>query len=128
MAIYNSQQNQSAIPQTRFFIGRPRVGKEIRLGIRQATEIDFMWRLFNAFPNTQPRLEKTQAATSRLDSRRQTYRTLPPRRAFQSTVDYYEAVLPLALARQRFIKYLQPNTFLRGIHKALASVLPPKLF
>lgn len=111
-----------------FFLTRPPQGTEVKVGIGEAGRIEFMWRLFNAFPPRQPRLEQTKAATDRLDFRRSIQTILPGRSAFATTVDYYEAAMPLMLAHARATRYLKPSTHLRAVNKAIASILPKKLF
>lgn len=88
----------------------------------RARKIELMWRLFNAWPSHTPRLEKTKAATLRMDTRDTMSVALPLRSDFQSTADYYNAVMPLTLARNRFILLLKPSSFLLGVHGALGRM------
>lgn len=90
--------------------------------------VDFMWQLFHALPGDRPRLEKTHAAALRIDVRRSIQTQLPQRCHYQSTVDYYEAAMPLILARKRFLKYMKPGAFMYGVHRAIAALRLEKLF
>ncbi len=87
-------------------------------------EIDLMWSLYNAWPNTAPRLEKTKKAALRIDTRRRTADALPLREKFQTTVDYYEAAVPLCLAKAHFIIYFQPDSYYRAVQRTLSTILP----
>jgi len=111
-----------------FFSTHPVGGEETRVGIHQVPKIDLMWRLFNAFPGNEPRLEKTKAAAARIDFRRSYQTTLPERAKFVTTVDYYEAAIPLAIAQVRAIKSLKPSTYMRSVHQAIAAIFPLRRF
>jgi hypothetical protein len=87
-------------------------------------EIDLMWCLYNAWPNTSPRLEKTKQAAERINNRRRQFDILPPREAFQSTVDYYEAAIPLCMAKSHFTMYFQPDSYYRAVQRTLSTILP----
>ena len=67
------------------------------------------------------------AATKRLWTRKREH-ILPPRKAFQTTVDYYESFLPLFQAQQRFIKSFHVDNYFRSVQNALRSILPNQLF
>lgn len=85
--------------------------------------VDRMWSFFKVLPNHSPRLDKANGVAQRMDARC-TSAYLPSRRAFQTTVDYYEAALPLGMARNRFKAYFVQDDCMRGVHRALASILP----
>jgi hypothetical protein len=90
-------------------------------------EVELFWALYNKWPEHFPRLERTKAATKRLWLRKRRH-ILPPRKAFETTVDYYEAALPLYQAKERFLKFYQIDNCFRSVQKALASIFPAKLF
>ena len=97
--------------------------KEFRDNSINIASIDRIWDFFNVLPNHSPRLDKANAFSQRMDARcAPTY--LPPRRAFQTTVDYYEAALPLCVAQKRFYHYFQKDNCMRSIQKAALSILP----
>src|SRR4051812_20426178 len=85
-------------------------------------EIDLMWSLYNAWPNTAPRLEKTKQAAQRIDNRRRNVDALPLRAAFQTTVDYYEAAIPLCLAKAHFVMYFHPDSYYRAVQRTLVTI------
>ncbi len=88
----------------------------------RSKKIELMWHLFNAWPNNAPRLQKARSAAQRIDSRQNIRATFPTRQDFKSTAEYYDAVMPLLLARSRFITMLKPNSFLLGVHSALSRI------
>jgi hypothetical protein len=66
------------------------------------------------------------ATAVRMAARRQTT-VVPPREAFTTTVDYYEALEPLFSARGWFRLYASANHAL-GARKVCQTILPKKLF
>jgi hypothetical protein len=94
---------------------------------RTLYEVELLWSVFNALPDHAPRLDRTRAAAKRLWSRKRSH-ILPPRRAFETTVDYYEAILPLYRARERFILSFHTDNYFRCVQQALKTILPAKLF
>jgi hypothetical protein len=94
---------------------------------RFSSEIDLLFCLYHAMPDNSPRLEKSRAATHRIQIRKRTH-ILPPREAFETTVDFYEAAMPLLVARSRFTAFCHVDNYLRCVQKALLSVIPAKLF
>jgi hypothetical protein len=95
--------------------------------IHLVNEIDMIFSVYHAMPDNVPRLEKSRAATRRLYIRKRPH-ILPPRREFETTVDYYEAAMPLYVARSRFMNFNHVDNYFRGIQKALLSIFPAKLF
>jgi len=89
--------------------------------------IEEVWRLFNNFPKCSPRLEKAYAATLRLKARRRNS-ILPVREAYTTTVDYYEAALPLFLGRVHFRAHFLPTDKLTTMAEACTRILPDELF
>ena len=88
--------------------------------------IEWIWRLFNTLPKARPQLRNSQEAAARLLTWRSKSR-LPPRRAYLSTVDYYEACIPLLTARRRVMAF--DDTPMMGVvTQACRSVVPKNLF
>lgn len=85
-------------------------------------KIDLMWSLFYLWPGKAPRLQQIESAAQRIDIRRNIRPTLPARDEFLTTASYYENIMPLVLARSRFITMLKPSSFLRGVHMALSRI------
>ena len=88
--------------------------------------IEWLWRLLNTLPKSRPQLRNSQNATARLLKWR-SKSVLPPRRAYLSTVDYYEACEPLYVARARFLSFASPS-LMRGVMCACRKILPKILF
>lgn len=88
--------------------------------------IEWLWRLFNKLPKTRPQLRNSQNATARLLHWR-SKSILPPRSSYTSTVDYYEAYLPLYCARKHFNAFAEPSGML-SVMQALQTILPKSLF
>lgn len=89
---------------------------------RHVGKIDLMWNLFYIWPGKSPRLQQIRSAVQRVDNRRNIQGHLPERAEFLTTASYYEHVMPLVLARSRFISMLQPSSFLLGVHMALSRI------
>lgn len=85
----------------------------------RARKIDMMWHFFHAFPNKSMRFYQSRMAAQRFETRRKMQTSLPVRQDFMTTAAYFEAVMPLVLARHRFVRMFHPNTFLQGVHRAL---------
>lgn len=86
------------------------------------------WWLFQALPARKNRLQQTRAAFHRLTQRRKSS-IVPPRPAFNTTVDYYEALVPLFLAQSRFNTMInQSDLSLRLLRRMSAQLLPNRLF
>ena len=97
------------------------------LSLAEANTIDYMWRLFNNLPRGSVRFDHVHRATNRLLHRRAAS-ALPPRDAYTSTVDYYEALLPLLTARHIFRRDFIPETGLASLDRAVQSLVPDQLF
>lgn len=97
--------------------------KEFRDNSIQLSSIDRIWDIFNVLPTHSPRLDKANAVSQRMDARCAAI-YLPPRRAFQTTVDYFEAASPMIIAQKRFQQYFQKDNCMRSIQKAAQSLMP----
>lgn len=96
-------------------------------GAEPAT-VDYMWWLYHNLPRQSPRrFARVHRAAVRLMARRATS-ILPPHTAFASTVDYYEAILPLMRARHVFRRHFFPGDYFLSLDRALRSILPDQLF
>ncbi len=89
--------------------------------------IEGIWRLFNNFPKVPSRLEKATIASMRLAALRRDS-MLPPRRAYTTTVDYYEAALPLFRARALFRSHFLPSDSLTTLSGTCKGIVPGELF
>ncbi len=97
-------------------------------GIRhEANTIEWLWRMFNTLPKARPQLRNSQNAAARLLKWR-TKSVLPPRRAYTSTVDYYEAFEPLYCAKNRFNAFMEPKIPMNCLAHACRTILPKILF
>lgn len=97
--------------------------KEFRENSLQLASIDRIWTFFNVLPSHSPRLDKANAISLRMAARHAPF-SLPKRKAYQSTVDYYEAALPLFVAHKRFQHYFKRDNCMRSIQSAAMSILP----
>jgi hypothetical protein len=95
---------------------------------RQGSDtIEGIWRLFNRLPKSPARLERAYVATLRLMARRHDS-ILPLREAYTTTVDYYEAAMPLFLARARFRAHFLPHRSFLTLNRVCDRIVPEKLF
>lgn len=89
--------------------------------------VEWFYRVYKRMPKKAGRLSRSREAALRALSRRAS-RYLPPRRAFQTTVDYYESYLPLYAAKASFLNSSRLDNCTRSLIQVCKNILPTKIF
>lgn len=86
------------------------------------SKVDLIWHLFHAWPTNSLRFYNSRRAAQRIDIRRDMQTYLPERNEFITTVAYFEAVMPVVLARRRFLSMFQKDNLLTGANRTFERI------